>query len=128
MAQISAIDRQRILTLMTREVETNGLLDKADRDELTALQKLAGLAPTAPIELVHRWAAGLLGATLPNSMQRSPSQRSMDHHQRQLELAAMRYPRPLSGRQAIVALWRERMDWDLTPRQAALQRMKERWT
>jgi hypothetical protein len=119
-AQISAIDRQRILTLMTREVETNGLLDKVDRDELTALQKLAGL--------VRRWAAGLLGATLPNSMQRSPSQRSMDHHQRQLELAAMRYPRPLSGRQAIVALWRERMDWDLTPRQAALQRMKERWT
>jgi hypothetical protein len=29
--------------------------------------------------------------------------------------------------QAVVALWRERMDWDLTPRQAALQRMRERW-
>jgi hypothetical protein len=61
MAQVKAVQRQRIAYLMELELSRNGLLDKADRDELTALQKLAGIAPDAPISLVNKWAAGLWG-------------------------------------------------------------------
>jgi hypothetical protein len=120
MAQVKAVQRQRIAYLMQLELSRNGLLDKADRDELTALQKLAGIAPDAPISLVNEWAAGLLGATIPNSLMRQ--------RQRQLELMELRWPRqPISGRQAIVELYRQRMLWDLSPKQAELQRMREKW-
>ena len=121
--QVSAVQRQRIAYLMQLEASRNGLLDKAEKDELTALQRLAGIAPDAPISLVNKWAAGLLGATVPNSLQRS-----MDQRQRELELMRMRWPRqPMSGRQAAVELRRQSMMPGLTPRQRELWRMRETW-
>jgi len=121
--QVNAVQRQRIAYLMQLEASRNGLLDKADKDELVALQKLAGIAPDAPISLVNKWAAGLLGATIPNSLQRN-----MTHQQRQVELAGLRWPRrPLSGRQAAVELRRQSMMPGLTPRQRELWRMRETW-
>ena len=125
--QVSAVQRQRIAYLMQLQASRNGVLDKAERDELTALQKLAGIAPDAPISLVNKWAAGLLGASIPNSLQRSMTP-PRSGRQAMLDTLAMKYPRrPMSGRQAIVELYRQRMLWDLSPKQRELQRMKDRW-
>jgi hypothetical protein len=122
--QVNAVQRQRIAYLMQLEASRNGLLDKAEKDELTALQKLAGISPTAPISLVNKWAAGLLGATIPNSLQLS-----MTPRQRQVEILGMRWPRqPMSGRQAALELRRQSMMPGLTPRQRELWRMRETWT
>lgn len=120
MAQVNAVQRQRIAYLMQLEASRNGVLDKAEKDELTALQKLAGISPTAPISLVNKWAAGLLGVSLPNSMQRN--------RERQLELAALRCPPWFTPKQRICELLRQKGEWYLTPKQAELQRMRERWT
>jgi hypothetical protein len=119
-AQVNAVQRQRIAYLMQLEISRNGLLDKADRDELVALQKLAGIAPDAPISLVNKWAAGLLGATIPNSLMRQ--------RQRYLELMEMRWgPRPrLTGKQALVELYRLKGEWYLTPQQIELERLRAR--
>jgi hypothetical protein len=122
--QVNAVQRQRIAFLMQLEASRNGLLDKADKDELTKLQKAAGIAPDAPISLVNKWAAGLLGATIPNSLQRS-----MTPRQRQVEILAMRWPRqPLTGRQAALELRRQSMMPGLSPRQRELWAMREGWT
>lgn len=124
MAQVTAIQRQRIAYLMQLEASRNGLLDKAEKDELVALQKLAGIAPDAPISLVNQWAAGLLGTSIPNSMQRS-----MTPRQRLVETLGNRWPTPrLTPRQKIVELYRIKVEWDMTPKQIALERMRERWT
>jgi hypothetical protein len=127
-AQVNAVQRQRIAYLMQLEASRDGVLDKADRDELTALQKMAGIAPDAPISLVNKWAAGLLGSTIPNSLQRKPSHRSMSHAQRQVELLGMRWgPTPrLTPRQKLVELYRIKAEFDMTPRQIELERMRAR--
>jgi hypothetical protein len=120
MAQVSAIQRQRIAYLMQLEASRNGLLDKAERDELTALQKLAGIAPDAPISLVNKWAAGLLGATMPNSLQRSMSPR-----QRVVETLQHRWPEPrLTPRQKTVELLRLKAEFDMTPKQRVVNRLR----
>jgi hypothetical protein len=122
--QVNAVQRQRIAYLMQLEASHNGVLSPADRAELVKLQKLAGIAPDAPLSLVNKWAAGLLGATIPNSLQR----RSMTNRQRQVETLGMRWPRqPISGRQAVVELLRIRAEWHLSPRQRQLLRMRQSW-
>lgn len=126
--QVNAVQRQRIAYLMQLEASRNGLLDKADKDELVALQKLAGIAPDAPLSLVNKWAAGLLGATIPDSLQRrsmTTSHRGMTNRQRQVEILGMRWPtRPLTPRQKLVALAEQRILFDMTPRQRAVWRMR----
>jgi hypothetical protein len=118
---VNAIQRQRIAYLMEEEANSNGVLDKAERAELVALQKLAGIAPDAPIALVREWAAGLLGASLPNSLQRS----SMTPYQRQVELARLRWPSPpLTPAQRICELFRQRADWYLTAPQREVDRLR----
>jgi hypothetical protein len=124
MAQINSIQRQRILHLWVKDVESNGVLDKAEREELTALQQKAGLAPDAPLSLVRRWALGQLGATLPNSLQRSMSGREA-----QLQTLACRWPAPRrTTQQRIVELWEQRILWDMTPKQQELWRLRQSWT
>jgi hypothetical protein len=104
---VNAVQRQRILTLMEKDVANNGLLDRAERAELVELQKLAGIAPDAPIALVKEWAAGLLSASLPNSLQRA-----MTPRQRQVEIMGSRWPTlPLTGKQAVVELLRQKGEW-----------------
>jgi hypothetical protein len=131
MADVTRIQRERIAELMSKDADLNGLLDPAERQELTSLQVLAGIAPDAPISLVRRWARGELGASIPNSMQRSMrgmtiSQRSsMTPRQREVELLGNRWPKPrLTGRQAVVELYRIRDDWSKTPKQRAVERMR----
>jgi hypothetical protein len=114
---VNAIQRQRILTLMTKDVDSNGVLDKAERAELVALQQLAGIAPDAPLVLVKEWAAGLLSASFPNSVQRSMTQH-------QVELARMRWPTHMTPAQRLVELFRQRGEWDMTPAQLAVDRLR----
>jgi hypothetical protein len=131
--QVNRQQRERIAELMAREIDANGLLKKEDRDELTGLQQLAGVAPDAPLDLVRKWAAGELSAT-PNTIQRSMGMTATPRRDRsgrsaQLATLAARWPAPrLTPRQKIVELYRMRGEWYLTPRQIQLQRMKERWT
>lgn len=117
MAEVNRLQRQRILVLMQKENDHNGLLSPAERDELLELQVLAGLRLDAPLHLVNQWAAGTLD-TLEPSMTRG-----MKYGERQ------RNPRrPMSGRQAVAATLG--MRWPRKPlsgRQAQLETLKHRW-
>jgi hypothetical protein len=84
MAQVTRIQRQRIAALMQKEADTNGLLDPAERDELTKHQVLDRISPGAAGGHGKKWAPGELGASIPNSMQRS--------------MTASRSMSPLNGR------------------------------
>ena len=93
---------------MQLEASRNGLLDKADKDELVALQKLSGIAPDAPISLVNKWAAGLLGATIPDSLQRDATRRSMSGRRAVLETLAARWPAPHASTRRARSPWPSR--------------------
>jgi hypothetical protein len=117
---VNAVQRQRILTLMTKDIDTNGVLDKAERAELVALQQLAGVAPDSPLALVREWASGRLSASFPNSVQRS-----MTPSQRLVELARLRWPTTLmTPKQRIVELFRQRGLWDMNPAQRVMDRLR----
>jgi hypothetical protein len=87
----------RATELRRREIDCNGVLSATDRAELAVLLRLSML----------------------------PNKRS--GLQRQVDLYAMRWPKPpLSGKQAIVELWRQRMDWDQTSAQRLIERRRAR--
>jgi len=119
MAEVNRSQRQRLVVLMQRD--RDGALLSGDRAEMQALQQLAGVNPDAPMRLVRQWADGGGWDTM------GTPQRSMTARQKQLQTLRMRWStRPLSGRQAVCELWRIRSEWDLTPKQVALQRMRQR--
>lgn len=122
MTEVNRRQRQRIVDLMEKERFSGVRLSTAEREELSTLQRLARISDDAPMRLVRQWADGGLSGT--RSM--SVKHRQLD---RQLETLAMRWPKPRrTGRQAIVELYRIRGEWDMTPKQAALERMRARWT
>jgi hypothetical protein len=114
MTEPTRIQRHRLAALMWQE-RYDAALSAAEREELAALQQLGGIRPDAPMKLVKEWAdAG------PDSMRRS-----MTPRQRQVETLGMRWPKPrLSGRQAQLELLRLKAEWQLTPRQRQVARMK----
>jgi hypothetical protein len=102
--------------LMEKERFSGLRLSTAEREELSTLQRLTRISDDAPMRLVRQWADGGLSGT-----------RSMSVKHRQLETLAMRWPKPrLSGRQAIVELYRIRGEWVMTPKQIAVERL--RWS
>jgi hypothetical protein len=114
--QINRLQRQRLEFLLDRELWLG--LDDAEVKELAYLKYLNGTGPAAPPVKIKD--GGTSGGSAGTGERQHISGR-----QAMLETLRMKYPRrPLSGRQAIVALWRERMDWDLSPRQRELWRMR----
>jgi hypothetical protein len=107
-AQINAGQRTRLAWLMAQVTDHGGAeyLTVNEHKELLYLLQIAGLIPDTPLES-------------------APGQH-ISGRSALLQTLAMKYPRqPISGRQAICALWRERMDWGLSPKQRQLQRMKQ---
>ncbi len=122
MAEINRIQRQRLATLMQREVDTNGLLSPAERGEMVALQRLGAMAPDASMRLVKQW------ADVGSDTMRTPQRSRVSGRQRVVQTLEMRWPRqPLSGTAAQLELLRMRGEWHLTPWQRQLQRMRQRW-
>jgi hypothetical protein len=121
--EVSRSQRQRIVALMDKERFSGVRLSTAEREELSALQRLAGISEDAPMRMVRQWAAGELSAT-PNTMQRS-----MTPQQRQVEILGMRWPKPpLSGKQAVLETLALR--WPkprLTSRQKLIETLGNRW-
>lgn len=116
MTEVNRRQRQRIVDLMDKERFSGVRLSTAEREERSALQRLAGISEDAPMRMVRQWADGSLSGT-----------RSMSAKQHQLETLAMRWPKPrLSGRQAVLETLALR--WPRTAKQAALERMRARWT
>ena len=110
-AEISAAQRQQLLWL-TDQVIDYGIecLTRAEYATLVKLQRLQGVISDT--------------ATEPLIPQRPPH-RSASHYQRQMELMAMRWPRPgVNGRQALLELLRMKGEWSMTRRQAEVNRMR----
>lgn len=106
MAEISAAQRQRLLFLHPPpDHAASEWLTPDEFKEYEYLLQLAGLIPDTPLKT---W-----------------EPQHISGRQAQLATLAARWPRrPLSGRQAVVALWEQRMLWDMTPHQRELWRMK----
>jgi hypothetical protein len=115
-AEVTWSQRRRIADLMEKERYSGVRLEPAEREELSALQKLAAISESAPLRMVRQWADGALPDT---------PRRSMTTRQRQLATLEMRWPKPrLSGRQAVLELDRMKTEWALTPRQRQVRRMR----
>ena len=107
MAQISAVERASLASLMA-VVTTHGTkyLTADERQELLHLLQAAGLIADTPLESV-------------------PGQPTSGRSaQRRLDELRAGW---LTPQQKIVELMRMRGEWSLTPKQAELQRMRERW-
>jgi hypothetical protein len=109
-AEISRTDRARLAWLLAQVVDHGGpqYLTASEHKDLLHLLQISGLIPDTPLES---------GVAEPISGRAA---------QRQLVELRAGNP-PMSGKAALLELYRIRGYWYLTPRQAALQRMKERW-
>ena len=109
--EISAAQRQQLEWLIDQAVDYGvECLTKAEYATLVKLQRLQGtISDTATEPLIPA----------------RPPQRGMSHYQRQMELMALRWPRPgINGRQALLELLRMKGEWSLTPRQIEVNRMR----
>lgn len=96
--------RQRLAYLTRVETNNNGVMETRDQ-----FAELAALRMGAVVE-----------------------QRSMTPRQRMAETLGNRWPAwsipPLSSKEKILDLHRQRMRWEMTPEQLELERMRELWT
>jgi hypothetical protein len=118
-AEINAGQRARLAWLMAQVTDHGGAeyLTANEHKELLYLLQISGLIPDMPLESVP-------GQHISGRSTRLSGREAM----RQLvELRAGFHNPPISGKQALLELYRLGGQWHLTPKQRQLQRMRERW-